>query len=116
MGTRVEVQTEMTQGKTSNAKKPQRSDLWALLNKTMKRSSPSDDDPDHPGGGDGDNDDNLYHNAFPVAVPTGPDRKVLGNLPSLFTGDRSRADEFLTNMQAYFQLNIKNAQIWSPMT
>jgi hypothetical protein len=52
----------------------------------------------------------------PVAVPTRPDGKVLGNLPSPFTGDRSRADKFLTNMQAYFRLNIKNAQIRSPMT
>jgi hypothetical protein len=83
----------------------------------MKRSGPPDDDPDDPEGGDDDDDeDDLYHDAFPAAVPTGPDGKVLGNLPSPFTGDRSRADEFLTNMQAYFRLNIKNAQIRSPMT
>jgi hypothetical protein len=115
--TRTEVQTEMTQGESSNPrKKPMRSNLRALLNKAMKHNGPPDDDPDYPEGGDRDDKDDLYHNTFPVAVPAGPDGKVLGNLPSPFTGDRSRADEFLTNMQAYFRLNIKNAQIWSPMT
>jgi hypothetical protein len=48
----------------------------------MKRSGPPDDDPDYPEGGDDDDEDDLYHDAFPVAVPTGPDGKVLGNLPS----------------------------------
>jgi hypothetical protein len=38
-------------------------------------------------GGDGDDEDDLYHDAFPVPVPAGPDGKVLGNLPSPFTGD-----------------------------
>jgi hypothetical protein len=115
--TRTEVQTETVPTMSSNpGKKPAKSDLRALLNKTMKQSGPPDDDPDDPEGGDNDDEDDLYHNAFPAAIPTGPDGKVLGNLPSPFTGDRSRADEFLTNMQAYFRLNIKNAQIRSPMT
>jgi hypothetical protein len=115
--TRVEVQTETVPTTSSNPeKKPARSDLRALLNKAMKRSGPPDDDPDYPEGGDDGDEDDLYHDAFPAAVPAGPDGKVLGNLPSPFTGDRSRADEFLTNMQAYFRLNIKNAQIRSPMT
>jgi hypothetical protein len=115
--TRVEVQTETVPTTSSNpGKKPARSDLRALLNKAMKRSGPPDDDPDYPEGGDDGDEDDLYHDAFPAAVPAGPDGKVLGNLPSPFTGDRSRADEFLTNMQAYFRLNIKNAQIQSPMT
>jgi hypothetical protein len=110
--TRVETQTETVPATSSNpGKKPAKSDLRALLNKTMKRGGPPDDDPDYPEGGDGDDEDDLYHDAFPAAIPTGPDGKVLGNLPSPFTGDRSRADEFLTNMQAYFRLNIKNAQI-----
>jgi hypothetical protein len=119
MGTsvRTEVQTEPVPTTSSNpGKKPARSDLRALLDKAMKRSGPPDDDPDYPEGGDDDDEDDLYHDAFPAAVPAGPDGKVLGNLPSPFTGDRSRADEFLTNMQAYFRLNIKNAQIRSPMT
>jgi hypothetical protein len=115
--TRVEVQTEAVPTTSSNpGKKPARSDLKALLDKAMKRSGPPDDDPDYPEEGNDDDEDDLYHDAFPAAVPTGPDGKVLGNLPSPFTGDRSRADEFLTNMQAYFRLNIKNAQIRSPMT
>jgi hypothetical protein len=115
--TRTEIQTETMPTTSSNpGKKPARSDFRALLNKAMKRSGPPDDDPDYPEGGDDDDEDDLYHDAFPAAVPTGPDGKVLGNLPSPFTGDRSRADEFLTNMQAYFRLNIKNAQIRSPMT
>jgi hypothetical protein len=110
--TRTEVQTETTQGESSNpGKKLMRSNLRVLLNKAMKCNGPPDDDPDYPEGGDGDDEDDLYHDAFPVAVPAGPDRKVLSNLPSPFTGDWSRADEFLTNMQVYFHLNIKNAQI-----
>jgi Retrotransposon gag protein/Zinc knuckle len=94
---------------------PRRDDLREKMNKAMKRSGPPDEDPDQPGGGDGDDGD-LYLDAHPIAAPTGPDGKILGNLPSAFTGNRDRADEFLTNMQAYFRLNIKNAQVRSPMT
>jgi hypothetical protein len=77
------------QGESSNTgKKPQRSNLMALMDKAMKCSGLPEGDPDYPEGGDGDNDDNnLYHDAFPMANPGGPDGKVLGNLPSPFTGD-----------------------------
>ena len=117
-GTRVEVHTETTQGESSNkGKKPQRSNLRALLDQAMKRGGPPDEEPEHPGGGDDDDDeDDLYHDAAPVIQQGGPDGKILGNLPSTFNGDRTRAAEFLSNMQAYFRLNIKNAQIRSPMT
>ncbi|KAI0284438.1 hypothetical protein BC826DRAFT_1109745 [Russula brevipes] len=74
-----------------------------------------EDNPDHPGGDPNDEDD-FYHDAFPTINAGTPDGKILGNLPSPFTGDRTRAEEFLTNMQAYFRLNIKNAQMHSPMT
>jgi hypothetical protein len=114
-GTQTIVQTESTHTETTDkGKRPQRVDLRALMNKAMKRGGPPDDDPDQPGGG-GDDDD-LYHDAFPPVVPAGPDGKILGNLPSPFNGDRARAEEFLMNMQAYFRLNIKNAQLRSPMT
>ena len=79
----------------------------------MKRGPPEGGSGPPDGNGD---DDDLYHDAFPAAAATGPDGKILGNLPSPFNGDRSRANEFITNMQAYFRLNIKNAQIRSPMT
>jgi hypothetical protein len=82
----------------------------------MKRNEPPSDDPDPSGGGGDDDDDDLYHDAHPVAGANAPEGKVLGNLPSPFNGDRTRAEEFILNMQAYFRLNIRNSQIRSPMT
>jgi hypothetical protein len=83
------------------------------MDKAMKRGAPPPDDPDDSDspGGDNPDEDDLYHDAFPNNNTGRSDGKILGNLPSKFTGDRSRADEFLTNMQAYFRLNITNAQI-----
>jgi hypothetical protein len=58
------------------------------MNKAMKCGGPPDEEPEHPEGDDGDDDD-FYHNAFPATNPTGPDGKILGNLPSPFNGDRA---------------------------
>ncbi|KAI0285199.1 hypothetical protein BC826DRAFT_1109376 [Russula brevipes] len=80
-----------------------------------ERDTPNDNS-DHPEGDPDDDDNDFYHDVFPAFNTNTPDGKILGNLPSAFTGDRARAEEFLTNMQAYFRLNIKNAQMRSPMT
>jgi hypothetical protein len=116
--TQVQVETETTPAKKPNkGKKPQRSNLKVLMDKAMKRSAPPPDDSDpSDGSGDENPDDDLYLDTFTNVGTNRPDGKILGNLPSKFTGDRSKAEEFLTNMQAYFRLNITNAQIRSPMT
>jgi len=115
-GTRTKVQVKTTQeeGSSSKGKTPQKSNYRAQMHKAMKRSSPPKDDPDQLGGGNDDN--NIYHDASPPTTTTGLEGKILGNLPSPFTEDRSKANKFLTNMKAYFRLNVKNTQICSPMT
>ena len=40
-----------------------------------------------------------------AAVPAAADIKVMGNLPHKFTGDRTKADDFIEEVKAYFCIN-----------
>ena len=40
-----------------------------------------------------------------AAVPAAADIKVMGNLPHKFTGNRTKADDFIEEVKAYFHVN-----------
>src|SRR5277367_3463821 len=50
-----------------------------------------------------------------AAIPAQPggDVKLMGSLPELFNGDRSKAENFIEGMKQYFHLNHASNQIQS---
>ena len=50
-----------------------------------------------------------------AVVPAAADIKAMGNLPHEFTGDRTKADDFIKEVKAYFRVNEDVAEFNSPI-
>ena len=50
-----------------------------------------------------------------AAVPAAADIKVMGNLPHEFTGNRTKADDFIKEVKAYFHVSEDVAGFNSPI-
>ena len=50
-----------------------------------------------------------------AAIPAAADIKAMGNLPHEFTGDRTKADDFIEEVKAYFRVNEDVAGFNSPI-
>ena len=50
-----------------------------------------------------------------AAVPAAADIKAMGNLPHKFTGNRTKADDFIEEVKAYFHINEDVAEFNSPI-
>ena len=89
------------------------------LQQSMRRTGPPGRDPGG-GGGNGngrhgrpsgggppdDDDDNPVPNPAARGQAAGrPDTKPIGELPSVFTGDRELVEQFLDELEGYFLLN-----------
>ena len=90
------------------------------LDKLLEGGGPPSSNPDpDDGGDDSDEDPDPY---YPTTggglhtIPSDSNGKLLGELPSKFRGELNKAKEFISNLLMYFQLNIRNEQMRSPMT
>jgi hypothetical protein len=73
-----------------------------------------------PGGGRGPPGGGGPPGGIPMPMPQAPQPgghhgdKLVGNLPIIFTGDRSKAEQFITQWQLYEGVNITNMLMHNP--
>ncbi|KAH9974864.1 hypothetical protein BJV74DRAFT_888900 [Russula compacta] len=114
MSTQTTTATAVTTQPSTTPSAPQH--IQNVLRQVLKRSGPpggSGGGPGGPGGGPG-GPPGPDPNAPQVPVAAAANVKTMGALPQVFTGDRSKADDFIKEVKGYLRLNADVAGYNSP--
>jgi hypothetical protein len=116
MSTATTVQTTTTSTSTGTAQKPQDT-VKGIWNRAFGRT-PGGNPRGNPGGGGGDGgggDGGAGGAANQQVVPAGGDVRLMGALPTIFSGNRTEAHRFIKVVKSYIRLNEDVPGFRSPM-